>query len=174
MSLKGYKIPKIPMEERLRIQKEKLEEQILEFEILEKCTVDMERKIKAKKKDEKIEMAQKRERDEKIAKVQKERIEAYRKEKERKQKIEIAQKKERDEKIAKAQKERIEAYRREKERKERETASMDRPGNYSCLAMRMMESMGHKPGSGLGKKGQGIIEPLKPFKVKNRCGLGYH
>ena len=54
MSLKGYKIPKIPMEERLRIQKEKLEEQILEFEILEKCTVDMERKIKAKKKDEKI------------------------------------------------------------------------------------------------------------------------
>ena len=51
---------------------------------------------------------------------------------------------------------------------------MDRPGNYSCLAMRMMVSMGHKPGSGLGKKGQGIIEPLKPYKVKNRCGLGYH
>lgn len=45
-------------------------------------------------------------------------------------------------------------------------------GQYSAFALKMMSKMGHKSGKGLGKKAQGIIEPVGISKQKGRRGLG--
>ena len=45
-------------------------------------------------------------------------------------------------------------------------------GQYSAFALKMMSKMGHKSGAGLGKKAQGIIEPVGISKQKGRRGLG--
>lgn len=43
---------------------------------------------------------------------------------------------------------------------------------YSAISMRMMENMGHKSGTGLGKKGQGRLEPIQASTQKGRRGFG--
>lgn len=44
--------------------------------------------------------------------------------------------------------------------------------NYSEKSMRMMQNMGHKAGSGLGRDGQGRLEPVEPSCQKGRRGFG--
>ena len=53
-----------------------------------------------------------------------------------------------------------------------EAASVDKFGHYSSAAERMMAKMGYKTGSGLGKAGQGRVEPVGLSKQRGRRGLG--
>lgn len=53
-----------------------------------------------------------------------------------------------------------------------EAARVDKFGHYSSAAERMMAKMGYKSGSGLGKAGQGRVEPVGLSKQRGRRGLG--
>jgi ATP-dependent DNA helicase PIF1 len=44
---------------------------------------------------------------------------------------------------------------------------------YSSFAQRMMDTMGHVDGEGLGKKKQGITSPVKATKPRGQNGVGY-
>jgi len=53
-----------------------------------------------------------------------------------------------------------------------QAASLNKPGQYSSAAERMMAMMGYKSGTGLGKKAQGRVEPVGISKQRGRRGLG--
>ena len=53
-----------------------------------------------------------------------------------------------------------------------EAASVGKYGHYSSAAERMMAKMGYKSGSGLGKLGQGRVEPVGLSRQRGRRGLG--
>lgn len=42
----------------------------------------------------------------------------------------------------------------------------------SSFGRKMLSNMGWKPGMGLGKNGQGILDPISTYEVTNREGLG--
>lgn len=46
-------------------------------------------------------------------------------------------------------------------------------GQYSSIAQKLMSKMGHKSGTGLGKAGQGIVEPVSASIQRGRRGLGH-
>lgn len=45
-------------------------------------------------------------------------------------------------------------------------------GNYSKTSQKIMENMGFKSDTGLGKYGQGLLEPIQPSSQNGRRGLG--
>ena len=53
-----------------------------------------------------------------------------------------------------------------------EAASVNKFGQYSSAAERMMAKMGYKSGTGLGKACQGRVEPVGISKQRGRRGLG--
>ena len=54
--------------------------------------------------------------------------------------------------------------------------SQDKSNNeaqYSSISMKLMASMGYKAGTGLGKAGQGRVEPVTASMQRGQRGLGY-
>lgn len=52
-------------------------------------------------------------------------------------------------------------------------ARSDEPGQYSSVAQKLMSKMGYEKGRGLGRSGQGIVEPVEMSTQRGRRGLGH-
>ena len=52
-------------------------------------------------------------------------------------------------------------------------ASLNEKGSYSSMAQRLMSKMGYVEGGGLGRAGQGRVEPVGISTQRGRRGLGH-